>query len=259
MEKEPTHIIFSDYKIVVSTNLSEIFSFLTEIDGEVKRFLNYQEKIKNINKGFLNLLDLIDYLSKTLQENNIPIKYEKELSSIDYDFEFDRSIRSEMIILFSYLETIRVLWTAYEKNTTNESTLRNTSDNNMKEFFKKFCTCKDNRWVKGNPKRAARFGPNALVKMRNSLTHFFSVGKLGITANYDQETMKMEKLTKNKFQAISSADLLEIIEGGFELLIIKWNNDYQNTLNQNDSNFEERINCVKKIVKKYGAISINKS
>lgn len=186
------------------------------------------------------------------------IMYEMFPKTIVDKLKFHPSPRSEFIVLFASLETLRILWTAYDLETTDEQELRDATDNTLEDFYKKFCLCAENKWVKNNPDIAGKIGVTNLRKLRNSLTHFFSVSGIAINLpQYKNKTKKITNKTNNKIQFISSDDLLEIIEGAFKLIIERWITDYNKSSTNKNSEFEQKIKCVVELVKKNGPILLH--
>ena len=98
-------------------------------------------------------------------------------------------------------------------------------------------------------------------KLRNSLTHFFSVGKaFGVShPSLDTKARKLEKITKFKARLLSPEDLYHIVRGTAKLMIQEWSEDCKKCLAQNSNEFKERILCVKDIINKSGAIILKNS
>ncbi|OGF22469.1 hypothetical protein A2Y83_00110 [Candidatus Falkowbacteria bacterium RBG_13_39_14] len=97
-----------------------------------------------------------------------------------------------------------------------------------------------------------------LRRLRNSLTHFFSVSQ-GLGISYpllDEKSRRLEKATKFKAKFISPEDLLEILKGAAKLIIIKWSTDCNDCLIKKSDEFKEKILAVKSIVEKSGAIVV---
>ncbi|MDH3324794.1 MAG: hypothetical protein OEL89_04090 [Candidatus Peregrinibacteria bacterium] len=250
---ENTHIVINEDSVVLSPNLMVIFTFLMEIEKEVKSFLGFQEQLEEVREQVTELSGLIEFFAQKLKENDLDFTYQLSQSpkTIVDKLKFHRSPRSELIVLFAHLETLRVLWTAYENKTKNEAELRDASDGAIDKFLTDFCLCKKNEWFKKNSKRS--ISSQNLRDLRNSLTHFFSTKGLGVGTFFDEESERLRKKTNNKIKIIAPDDLLEIIGAASLLLIKKWSDDYQESLNENKSEFEKRIKCVKYLVETHGS------
>ena len=259
---KPTHIFFDGKKILVSESLTEIFSFLTEIDKEVQSLLNREEQLEKIRKQLLEYTGLIQVMSKTIKDNNLDFHFQmsEHPASIAKKLKFDPHPRSEMIVLFAYLETLRTLWTAYELKIDDENKLRDASDPKLESFYNSFCLSSENKWVKEHSNISGKISKDKIRKLRNSLTHFFSVSGIYITPDaMKDDSKKLMNATNNKALFISPRDLFEIIQGAFKLVIKKWSDDYQESLNNSNSEFEEKIKYTHSIVKKYGAVLLRKN
>lgn len=244
-----SYINFDGKKIFISHDLREVFDFLIEIKKEVNSFLEREEQSEKIRKQLLKFID-------SAQEHNIDFNFEmsESIKIISNKLKVHRSPRSELIILFAYLETLRCLWVAYDFKTSEREKLRNASDEKIDIFFKEFCLCKKNKWVRNNSKRSGKIGAKRLRELRNSLTHFFSISKLGIvTSGSEDDIQKVGKMTNNRVQAITPKDLSEITAGVFEILIKKWSDDCKESLDNGHLDFKERIKCVNVLVEDCGA------
>lgn len=211
---EVTHILIDDKKIVVSSNLVVIFSFLVEIDKEVQSFLSREGQLEKIRKQLLEYTELIHVMAKTIEETNLDFSFQmsEHPATIADKLLFNQHVRSEMIVLFAYLETLRCLWTAYELKTSDEKDLRDAKDSVLEKFYTDFCLSKENKWVKENSKLSGKISKDQLRKLRNSLTHFFSVSGLCIIPTIIKtDGEKLMNKTNNKILSISPKDLSEII------------------------------------------------
>lgn len=262
MEDKSTHFIFNGKKIVISPDLRPIIVFLQEIEKEIRSFLGFEKRLGSIKKQYREILNFILVLTKKLKENSIDFKYtlSEHPKTIADKLKIGRPIRSEMIILFANLETLFCLNIAYENKTSDEKEIRKLArdENAIKSFLERFCLNKDNEWGQRNLERLKYITADDIRKLRNSLTHFFSVSKsLGISyAILNEKSRKLEKATKFKAKFISSEDLYEIIRGAGILLIKKWNNDCIDSLKKNSNEFKEKILSVNKIIKDHGVVII---
>jgi len=237
-------------RIDIHPELRIIFDFLIQIESEVKEFLGYNKRLLALKKQCSEILDLVLKL-------NPPEDFKFTLSehpeTLADKFHFGRPIRCEFIVLFAHLETLRCLNTAYEKKTSDRNELKDASDKAMDKFLNEFCLCKNNQWVAKNSERARNICAKDLRELRNSLTHFFSVSKIGLSPLSKDEIAAMNKKIKLKIQFLSSDDLNEILYSAARLLLGKWSDDCKKHLSENDSNFLDRIRCVKDVVFQNGA------
>lgn len=262
MENKSTHFIFDEKKVVISPNLHSVVSFLQEIEKEIEDFLNFDKKLESIRKQHLETIKLVEVLAGKLKENSIDFKFtfSEHPASIADKLKIDRPIRSETIVLFANLETLFCLNIAYENKISDEKEVikKAMDQNNVKDFLEKFCLNQENEWCQQNSERLKHITSDDLRKLRNSLTHFFSVGKgLGVSyAILDQKSRKLEKATKFKAKFISPEDLYGIIKGTARLMIKKWSEDCKNDVAKNSNEFKEKILAVKNIVDSCGAMII---
>lgn len=262
MQTQNTHFIFDGSKVMISPNLREVIIFLQEIEKEIEDFINFDKKLNSIKKQHLETIKLVEVLAGKLKENSIDFKFtfSEPPATIADKLKIDRPIRSEMIILFANLETLFCLNIAYENKTSDEKEIIKKAMNqgNVKSFINEFCLNSKNEWCKHNQERLKHISADDLRKLRNSLTHFFSVAQgLGISYSMlDEKSRKLEKATKYKAKFVSPEDLYEIIKGAAKLMIVKWSTDCNNCLTKNSDEFKDKILAVKSIVEKSGAIVI---
>jgi len=262
MESKSTHFIFDGEKVVISPDLYQVVSFLQEIEKEIESFLNFDKKLESIRKQHAETLKLVEVLAQKLKENSIDFKLtlSEHPATIAEKLTIIRPIRSEMIVLFANLETLFCLNIAYENKISDEKEIikKAMNQNAIKDFLEKFCLNRENEWCRKNPERLEHIAADDLRKLRNSLTHFFSVAKT-LSVSYailDEKSRKLEKATDFKAKFISPEDLYEIIKGSAKLMIKKWSEDCKNDLAKNSNEFKERILSVKTVVDNCGAIII---
>jgi len=265
MENQSTHFISDGEKVVISPDLVPAISFLQEIEKEVESLLGIEKKLGSIRKHYKEMLEFVGVLSKKLKENSIDFRFtfsENPINIAD-KLNFVRPVRSEMIVLFANLEVLFCLNMAYENKISDEQGIRKLAmnENTIKSFLKKFCLSENNEWGKTNTERLKYITADDMRRLRNSLTHFFSVGKaFGVSyPGLETKARKLEKATKFKARLISPDDLYQIIKGAARLMIEKWSKDCNKCIAQNSNDFKERILCVREIVNRSGAIIIKNS
>lgn len=248
---ESTHILLNGESLYVSPNLMAIFKFIVGIEEEVLEVIQVDVKLDGIRDQFLELLDLCMYQSTLLKENSISYSFDfkEDPKEIAEKLNKKLSIRSQSIVLFAYLETLRVLWTAYELKTFDELVLKNASNSSIDKFIKEFCLNNRNEWFKKNSKRSGQIGVKSLRDLRNNLTHFFSVSKLGLVYSYEDIHDDLRKGTNNTVQFISPTDIYEMIKSAARIMLEVWSNDFK----RNGSEFKERIYFVNELVRMKGA------
>jgi len=261
MENKSTHFIFDGDKVVISPDLHSVIIFLQEIEKEIESFLNFDKKLESIRKQYLETVKLIEVLAGKLKENSIDFQFtfSEPPATIAEKLKIDRPIRSEMIVLFANLETLFCLNIAYENKISDEKEIIKNAMNqdNVKDFLERFCLSQENEWCQKNPERLKHIVADDLRKLRNSLTHFFSVANLSVSfAALDEKSRELEKATNFKAKFISPEDLYEIIKGSAKLMIKKWSEDCKSDLEKNSNEFKEKILSVKTVVDSYGVMII---
>lgn len=260
--QQSTHFIFDGKKIILSPDLQRVFYFLKGIEVEVETFLSFDKKLESIRKQYLETLNLVQAMSRKLQAHSIDFKFNlsEHPNTIADKLKMDRPVRSKLIVLFAYLETLFCLHIAYESNTSDKKAIikKAMDPKVVKSFLNNFCLNKENKWSKNNQKRTKDITANNLRDLRNSLTHFFSVDKNLQVADavLDDKSRKLEKLIPHKAKFISPEDLYEIVKDAGMLIMKKWSDDYLKSFKEKSNEFSERISFVDKTVKDYGAIAI---
>lgn len=254
---DPTHIVIKDDTLYLSSNLVQIFQFIMNIESEVKSFLTFGEKLESIREQHLELIDLVIHQAKILKKNDVeyPFPFKKYPGEIANDLQYDVPLRSQIIVLFAFLETLRVLWTAYELETDDELKLKNASNEAIDKFIKEFCLTEKNKWYKNNRKRSGKIGVKCLRELRNNLTHFFAVSKLGLIPSFNEKFEEISKKTNYKFQAISPNDLYEIIKSASKIMLETWSKE----CTDQPEKFQKKIIFVKQIVEKKAPIKVTEN
>lgn len=255
---DSTHFIFDGEKMVISPDIVPIFEFLKEIEREVEEFLGFEKRLQTISSQYLDAWEFIEFLSNKLKQNSIDFEYtlKNPTDTIAGNLSLYRPLRSEMIVIFANLETLRCLYTAYKHKVTNEEEIRHLAmkKENIRSFLNEFCLNQENSWVKHNPERAAKITAEDVQKLRNSLSHFFSVAK-GISLSHsllNDKSRQLEQMSEFKVTFISPEDLYGILKGAAILMVKKWNNDCVFSFKARSNEFKERILCVRDIVGRYG-------
>lgn len=260
---ESTHIIFDWENVVISPNLGVIFDFLINIEKEVESLLNFEKKLEEIRKSYIETLWLTSYLAKKIEENNIDIDYQllDHPENIVDKFNFHLPMRSQFIVLFSQLETLFCLYIAYLYKTNDEKIIREKTMNQeeTRKFINKFILSHNNEYYNENRKIFSKVSANQIREFRNSLTHFFSVKWwINIVHNELNETArKLEKIFKEKWSHntifININDLFLLLRYASRNILRLWSNDYL----ENTEEFKERILFVKSVVDNNSSFLIN--
>jgi len=252
-----SNITFDNRGVGVSDDLIPVFSFLIEIEKEIKSILDFNKKLSGIKKQYLEMADLVLVLSKIIKDNNLDFKFtfSEAPDKIAEKLSFHIPTRSQTIVLFASLEVLYFLHISYTKEISDDDKLRNVAMSDkkfLKKFINEFLLSNNNEFYKQNRKRLSKLNSSKLRDLRNSLTHFFSVSK-GVSlapSELDEESRNLEKVAKNKkmgeFIIISPDDLFNLIKDANIFLLKKWSND----CTQNNIDFKRKILFVSEIVKR---------
>jgi hypothetical protein len=259
MSKENTHFIFDGKTVLISPNLRSIVVFLQYIEQEIETVLSFDKRLEEIKKQHFETLKLVQSLAEKLKEHSIDFKatiLENPSTFVD-KLKFDRPTRVEMIAIFAQLEVLLCFSIAYDEETSDEKMIREKAMNKkvVNSFLDNFCLNIKNSWYSANQERVEKISADDLRKLRNSLTHFFSVGKvLSIsTPGHDTLARKIEIDTKFKVRFISPEDMWNLTMGAAEAMIKKWDLDCRKCLQDGSTNFEKKIHMVKDLVDKHAA------
>ena len=263
MTEKSTHLLFDGKKIIISPDIFPVFNFLMEIEKEVESFLGFNKKLNGIRESHLEMIDFVGFLSSKLKENNIDFKYnfKEHPEKIAGKLDFHIPLRSQMIVLFASLDVLFNLHTVYKNETSNKDKFRElTMDTkNTKRFLNEFVLNEENLYYKNSKARLSKVDSFKLINLRNSLTHFFSIGHGGLSLApilLDEKSRKLENILKKNKQGnvvfISPEDLYELIKDANMLRMKKWSEDFQNSPND----FKRKMNFVIDLVKREGAVIV---
>jgi hypothetical protein len=256
--KNPTHVHFDGKKIQISSNLEGIFVFLADIEKEICYVLKRNKQIEEIHKNQNEILDLMKAMSDVIKENKIHFEYKLKGPISRFADPFINNqliVRSEFIVLFGYMESLRGLWTSYELNTSDQQKLRDASDESIDKFIKKFMLNPKNPWVEKNQRLNAQLSPAKIRKLRNNLTHFFTIpNKMILVSKHDEVSNLILQESNYTCPCLSSKDLLEMLEGATIQLISLWSND-----RGKKDNYEDRLKNVSELVKSHGVVIVSKN
>lgn len=266
MTEASTHLVFDGKSMVVSPDIMPVFSFLMEIEKEIEDILGFNKELDDIKINYLEMCDFVIFLSDIIKKNNLDFKYDfkEHPEKISDKLSFNFPVRSQTIVLFASLDVLFNLHTAYENLTTDENILREVTMNidNTKKFLNHFLLTEENEYYKNNKARFSKIDSTKLRDLRNSLTHFFSVGHGGLSLSPDllsKETRNFENILKQNKKGyivfISPEDLYGLIKSANILRIKKWSEDF----NTNSNDFKRRMNFVIGLVKKEGAVILKKN
>lgn len=265
MNEESTHFIFDGMQIQISPNISKVFDFLIEIEKESDAVFGVENKLREISDYYRDLLGLTEKLSVVLKENNIEdwsFNLNKDPRNFTEILSYHVPVRTKMILLFTKLEVMYFLYLAYTKEVDSEVELREFAmkdEKLRKTFIRKFLLSEDNDFYKQHIVRLSKLDAGKIIRLRNSLVHFFSLSSdsIGICAEkFSNDARKFEKYAKSKKRGsmviISPSDLQELIKSAHIILFKRWTND---TLQDNPT-FKRKIGFVNNVVSEYGAVAV---
>lgn len=266
MKEESTCLVFDGKSMTISPDIMPVFSFLMEIEKEIESILGFNKKLDDIKVNYLEMSDFALFLSDIIKKNNLDFKYnfKEHPEKIADKLTFNFPVRSQVIVLFASLDVLFNLHTAYEYQTTEENILRDLTMNidNTKKFLNQFLLTEENEYYKNNKARFSKIDSTKLRNLRNSLTHFFSIGHGGLSLSPDllsKEARSFENILKQNKKGhivfISPEDLYGLIKGANMLRMKKWSEDFH----ANSKEFKRRMNFVIGLVKKEGAVILKKN
>lgn len=261
MDNTPsTHFIFwEDLQwnniAIISPNLQKVFKFLVEANEELDSFLNIGTPILNMKQNIIiPMLEKYAKVIKLLEINNISHQFNVSKEDIEdfVNFQIHLGIRVKMIALFAFMETVFCLITIYNSKLSDEWEIIKKSNNDLPKWIGKYILTERNYFYKQNISRFKKITTRNLILLRNSLTHFFSIGKNIMLFEWDEEMRK-------KFDKLNDVALLSPIEFNsllwwmISLLFQEWTNDFS----KNKTDFEERISFVIKIIEERAPVLLS--
>lgn len=138
------HIILDWKKIYISKGLTQVFVFLSDIEKEVGKILDYNNKMKNLQDITVEMLWLLRNSIKLLNSKGIktPLPQDTKITEKYLNQEtFNISqnlIRSNMILIFSYIETLFCIITAYTLELDQQEDIVYNSKNKLINNIEKY-------------------------------------------------------------------------------------------------------------------------
>lgn len=208
------------------------------------------------NRVFINakLRSLFDFILNIDKE----IKFHIDLEYIRMHNKSDNiSIRSLMICLFSYMETILFFYIIYDEDKDMEyDQLTELAKWKMIDLVKRFLLSKkNNEYFKKNYDKLGIIKQNDLIKLRNYLTHFYSTTESFwlYIGWYPKQEIEIAKQRNKSFSMISPYDLYYLINWASNTIMLNWNN-----ANKKDGDaFDRKIERVLKIAKNYASVEMD--
>lgn len=248
------HIILDWKKIYISKGLTQVFIFLSNIEKEVGKILDYNNKIKNLQDITVEMLWLLKNSIKLLNSKGIKIPLpqdtkitEKYLNQETFNIS-QNFIRSNMILIFSYIETLFCIITAYTLELDQQEDIVYSSKNKLINNIEKYLIGKRNSYFMKNKEKLWKLTAKSIQKLRNWLVHFYSVYPEDIALS-EAEFKKTEKITiafdESNVTILSSTDLFELAKVWSKIFIQELAYDFKH----NKSTFNKKIEIVKKVTK----------
>ena len=258
-----THFVYDGKTIQISPNIRIIFDFLMEIEKESDAILGFEAQLEEIHEYYLDLLKCTQELTHTLKENkieNLSYVFKKNPLKFSERIQFHVPVRTQMIQLFTQLEVLFFFYLAYTQEVDGETELRELAmkkEKLRKDFLREFLLSEKNLYYKKQRNRFKKLEPGKIIRLRNSLVHFFSLSNdsIGIYSSkytYDARKIEMqaEKNKKGDLVMLSPGDLNELIKDAYMILFQIWTKD---TYNEN-AKFKRKIKYVYNIVSEFGAV-----
>lgn len=262
---ESTHFVFDGHQIQISPNIRKVFDFLIEMEKESDAIFGVEKRLQEARDYYRDLLGLTTELSRVLKENNIEgwsFDFKKDPRNFTEVLAYHVPVRTQMILLFTQLEVMYFLYIAYTKEIDGEVELREVAmkdEKLRKAFIRQFLLSVDNEYYKQHSKRLSKLDAGKIIRLRNSLVHFFSLSSdsIGIHADpFSNDARKFEQYAKDKKHGslvmMSPSDLHELIKSAYIILFKHWTND---TLLDNPT-FKRKIEYVNNVVSEYGAVVV---
>lgn len=243
---------YDNRSIHISVNLKDCFLFLADIEKEIHEMLGYHKKLTSIREKFSKIMDgfgglYIEAQSKWLEYDMSFLK-DPSLIEIVTDFNSNQIIRSQMICVFAYMETLFCILTVYIHELEDEEAIKCQSNKDLKMFISKYLLHPTNGYYKLHVDRFRKIVPDEILTLRNLLTHFYSVGSWIVLVN-DLDDEEVKKLAQEFMEKIGPVfmtpeDFLGLLNGCMNLLFQEWTN----TSNKQSEEFNRKFSFVEKIV-----------
>lgn len=234
----------------IHPDLVDTFNFLIKIDQENKHLLDHFDKMMNLRKDISLLLGDCAAMMKEIHSNWCEIKCkttETELKELqDILYEIKRPVRSMMISLFAYMETLFSLLTVYKAwKELNEKELMNQSKNNLRPFISRYILNKENKYYLKHEKYFQELTSKRLIELRNHLTHFYSVPDNMAIAQDRKDPFIIEAREKQlNCIFIIPNELYELLQSAAYMIVNEWHCDAIN----NHELFKIKMKNVIKVV-----------
>ena len=194
---------------------------------------------------------------------NFLIKIDSEIKThIDLEYirahhkNIDVSVRSLMLCLFAYMETIFFFKIIYDEDRDlSYEELRRFSEWKMTDLIKKYLLSKkNNKYYALNYDEFNKIKQTDLMDLRHYLTHFYST-----TDNfwlyiwrYSQKELDDVRKENPDFSMLSPYNLYYLINCAANNLILEWDSECK----KDEISFNRKMKRVLKIAKNYAAVEI---
>lgn len=247
------HILLDWKKIYISGWLVPIFMFLSNIEKEIEKILDYNNKMKALQEITVEMLWLLGNSMKLLKSKRIqmPLPQDTKITEKYLNQETFNTqqvlTRSNMILVFSYIETLFCIITAYTLELDNQESIVYNSKNKLINNIEKYLIGKKNTYFINNKEKLWKLTAKSLRDLRNWLVHFYSVFPQKIALS-EGEFKKWEKITtlfnEENIVILSSMDLFELTKVGSKIFIQELAYDFKH----NKNSFNRKIEIVKKVI-----------
>lgn len=165
-------------------------------------------------------------------------------------------VLSNLLLVFSYVETLFCLVTAYNLKTDNKDQIIKNTKNNMILNIGKYFLNNKNIYFQKNRWKFTNIKAKDIRDLRNDLVHFYSITPKSIVlsdSSFDKESTIKQTLDRYNITIISSLDLFELTKSWSEIFIKQLANDCKG----NQQLFNEKIEVLKKIIGKKAAVKMH--
>lgn len=236
-----------------------------EIEKESDAIFGIEKQLEELRDYYRDLLGCTSELSRLLKENNIDnwsYNFKKDPRNFTDALEYHLPVRTQMIQLFTQLEVMYFLYISYLKEIDDEVGLREVAmkdEKLRKAFLRQFILSEQNTYFSEHKNRFKKLDAGKIIRLRNSLVHFFSLSSDSIGIHPDrfgEDARKFERHAeenkRGQLVMMSPLDLSELIKGAYMILFQIWTKD---TLHENEK-FKRKIAYVHNVVSEFGAVIV---
>ena len=218
-------------RLEIHPDLVDTFLFIIAIDKENRYLLDHFDKAMNLKKNIMHLLWDSATMMKEIKSNWLEIKCETTQIEVqelqDILSKIERPVRSVMISLFAYMETLFSLLTVYKAwKQLDDKQLMNQSKNDLKPFISKYIINKWNKYYSEHEEYFKELTSQKIIDVRNYLTHFYSVPDNIAIAQDRKDPFIIEAREKQlKCTFIIPVELYELLQSAAYMIVNEWHCD----------------------------------